>query len=75
MPKRKSKKRPAGDWVGTAIAAAALGVSVDWLYLQLEHLKHGFYWRDVRSPHSSRACYRWHLKRLEQWIANRPNQR
>lgn len=55
------------EWVTTPRAAAALSVSPDWLYSMVEHWKQGYHYRDLRKPTSTRANYRWHLKRIEEW--------
>lgn len=55
------------EWVTTAIAASALGVSRDHLCKLRDEglLKNGKHWRNIARPGAARATYRWHIKRVE----------
>lgn len=65
---RRAKKLPAGDWVTTAIASRALGVS-SWQLLQLrpEMPKKGHY-LIVSSRQARRPSYRWNVEAVKEWL-------
>lgn len=62
-------KKLSSDWMTTAAAAAALGVTSKHLRESLrKELKEGQHYRNV-SPGAARPSYRWHLKRIENLLS------
>lgn len=70
MPKNKSKKAPPGEWVGTAIAAAALGVTPDFLRKSLrQEMKPGTHYLTVSRRTARRPSYRWNIAACKDFLA------
>jgi hypothetical protein len=71
--KRTKQGRPTigeSPWKTTTEAAEALDVCRDHL-LRLRRsgqLRKGFHWR-AKNPTSARLTYQFHVKRMEQWLA------
>jgi len=65
------------EWVTTAAAAGALGISRDHLCALRDEgfLKNGTHWRNISRPGAARPTYRWHIKRIELALETPPEKR
>lgn len=67
-----SPGRPKGKsspWVTTPEILRELNISRSHLYkLRSEVFRKGYHYRDIRARDSIKACYRWHIKRIEELL-------
>lgn len=69
-----SKKLPS-VWVAASEAAQQLGVTAKYLREKLKfELKEGYHYRDIASVNAARPSYKWHLKRIEEYL-NKPREK
>ena len=69
-------KKGQSPWVKTPEILEQLQISRWHLYkLREEVFKRGYHYRDIRSNSSIKACYQWHLNRIEKLLDQSPEVR
>ena len=76
MGKPGRPKKNQSPWVSTREILETLRCSRWHLYkLRDETFSKGYHYRDIRSNSSSKACYQWHVKRIEKTLNQAPELR
>lgn len=65
---RRGRPSVAAEFQSTGPAAKALGICPDTLLKMRANLKRGTHWIDISGNGSKRACYRWRVNAILEYL-------